>query len=221
MPPDAPVTRWWLVRHAPVPVVGRIIYGQLDVACDTDDLGAFRALAARLPRPDVALITQLSRTRRTFEALKAGGAELPDARVEPDLAEQDFGTWEGRTWADLRTEDADNVSRFWANPLVEPTPGGESFVDMVARVQAAIGRWTDAQPGADILAICHAGAIRAALCAFIDLPVARAMSVTIDPLAVTRLDHTPDHWAGDWTAQYINRDPRGLPGQDRDPDQRG
>lgn len=43
-------TRWWWIRHAPVvEQVGRL-YGQTDLACDTSDTAALKALAAILPK---------------------------------------------------------------------------------------------------------------------------------------------------------------------------
>ena len=43
------VTRWWWVRHGPVPSQKGLIYGQRDVSCDTSDVAAFQRLAKTLP----------------------------------------------------------------------------------------------------------------------------------------------------------------------------
>src|SRR5262245_23420968 len=48
MSPMPSVTRWWWIRHAPVPDGGRI-YGQSDLPCDCSDSETFAALAAEVP----------------------------------------------------------------------------------------------------------------------------------------------------------------------------
>ena len=70
--PDKPLTiatRWWWVRHAPVPDDGRI-YGQSDLDCDCTDAGVFAALADELPRDAVWVTSQLKRTRQTAKDVR-------------------------------------------------------------------------------------------------------------------------------------------------------
>jgi alpha-ribazole phosphatase len=92
------VTRWWWVRHAPVPDDGRI-YGQRDLSCDCGDAAVFAALAAALPADAIWVTSHLRRTTETARAIHAadpmkfGGLE-PAAL--PELAEQHLGDWQGR-----------------------------------------------------------------------------------------------------------------------------
>ena len=88
------VTRWWWIRHAPVPDGGRI-YGQSDLDCDCGDVEIFRILARELPRGAVWVTSNLARTRQTaaailaaaqadrFAAASHGHVELPERRREP------------------------------------------------------------------------------------------------------------------------------------------
>ena len=91
-------TRWWWVRHAPVPNSVRI-YGQSDVDCDCSNLEVFKALAAELPSKAVWLTSNLSRTHQTAAAIvgaleeKARPKENPVAI--PKFAEQNLGEWQG------------------------------------------------------------------------------------------------------------------------------
>lgn len=187
-------TRWWLLRHAPVPCPFGRITGRLDVACDTSEDEAFRALARRIPVNPVLVESGLIRCRQTAGALEAAGLLLPPPLVEPDLVEQDFGRWQGRSWTDLDTAKDPDLAGFWRDPANTAPPGGESFAAMMARVGGAMQEITAAQAGRDILAIVHAGTIRAALAQALDLTPAQALRFAVQPLSLTRLDATPDGW---------------------------
>ena len=135
-------TRWWWIRHAPVINPDGLIYGQRDLEADTGDAAAFAARAAGLPggRP-VLLTTPLRRTRQTLAALRAAplAEGAGDPAVEPDLVEQSFGDWQGRP----RVESTRALGRrhpFWLSPAATRPPGGESFVDLMARAATAIER---------------------------------------------------------------------------------
>jgi alpha-ribazole phosphatase len=205
-------TRWWWVRHAPVVDHGGRIYGQLDMACDTSDAGAFRALAGLLPREAVWVTSHLARTRRTAEAIAAAGLGAPLPLIEPDLAEQSFGDWQGKSWDEIAALDAEVSRRFWLDPTVNAPPGGESFVALILRVRQAIERLSETHAGRDIVAVVHGGTIRAALAVALDLEPAQAMAVKVDNLSLTRLDRIPGGVlrgrGGQWRVFGVNLPPR-------------
>ncbi|WP_448189284.1 histidine phosphatase family protein [Azospirillum sp. sgz301742] len=185
------VTRWWLIRHAPVINPESRLYGQADIEADTGDAGSFRALAAALPRGAVWVATHLRRTQQTAAAVRAAwdGEAPPAPLVEPTLAEQSFGEWQGLTYAELDASRPQATHRFWRAPAVERPPGGESFVEVVARVSAAMERLTAAHAGRDMVAVLHGGPIRAALVPALGLDPEMALRFRVDTLSLTRLDH--------------------------------
>ena len=190
----AHATRWWLLRHAPVPCPHGRITGRLDVACDTSEDEAFLGLARVLPVNPVLVESGLIRCRQTAGALEAAGMLLPPPIVEPDLMEQDFGRWQGRSWQDLEAAKDPGLAAFWADPAATEPPGGESFAAMIGRVAGALENLTAAQAGRDILAIVHAGTVRAALATALDITPAQALRFAVHPLSLTRLDATPEGW---------------------------
>jgi len=185
------VTRWWLIRHAPVINPEHRIYGQSDVPADTSNTAAFRALAGALPRGAAWVATHLSRTQDTAAAIAAAweGEAPPAPRIEPELAEQSFGDWQGLTHDELNATRPQAVHRFWLAPAVERPPGGESFVDVLARVTAAVERLTAEQTGRDVVAVLHGGPIRAVVALALGLDPEAALRLRIDTLSLTRLDH--------------------------------
>lgn len=186
---DACVTRWWLVRHAPVPNMQGRLYGSSDVACDTSDRAAFEALAAKLPADAVWLTSHLGRAKETARAIKAAGLNAPEPEIEPEIREQDFGQWQGLSWAEMEAKEPDAYRAFWESPARSAPPGGESFADMVARTAGVLERYNCTHAGRDIVAVCHAGSIRAALAHAMGLSPEGGMSVVIDTLSLSRIDH--------------------------------
>ncbi|OHC74912.1 MAG: hypothetical protein A3G18_01130 [Rhodospirillales bacterium RIFCSPLOWO2_12_FULL_58_28] len=189
---DSAVTRWWWVRHAPVIYKEGVIYGQLDVPCDTSDTDSFRALARTLPKDAVWVTSHLSRTKETAAAIAAQGLKTSKPIVEPDFAEQNMGDWQLKTWDELNVETDQLYRAFWHDPAHNAPPGGESFVDVINRVSAVIRRFNADYAGADIVAVAHGGTIRAAVAMALDLTPERALAVTTSNLALTRLDFTAD-----------------------------
>ena len=185
-------TRWWWIRHAPVPGYAGRLYGQTDLDCDTSDAVRFQALAASLPKGAVWVTSHLCRTHQTAEAICRHGAESGPMLSEPALAEQAFGTWQGMTWDEIRDAHGPAHAEFWTSPGERAPPGGESFLDMVNRVAGVVGRLTAQHAGRDIVAVAHAGSIRAAVAHALGLAPALGLSLQIDNLSLTRLDHHPD-----------------------------
>jgi broad specificity phosphatase PhoE len=147
------MTRLTLVRHAPSDATRRSAF-PLDEPVDARALDEARALAPRLGRFDVAWTSPAARARQTAEAL--GLAATP----APELDECDFGTWRGRTLAELDDEDPVAVAAWIEDPAAVPH-GGESLLALLERVRG----WLDARAndGGRVVAVTHAGPIRAAV----------------------------------------------------------
>lgn len=188
------VTRWWWIRHASVALASAYIYGHTDLACDCSDVTTFAALVAHLPVPGVVVCSHLSRACQTFARLAAAGWTAPKPLIEAAFAEQAFGAWEGATWEGLRAAADPHYTAFWTSPFTVRPPGGESFLDVVTRVRRAITRLSCTHVGHDIVAIAHAGSIRAALALALDLTPVQVHAIAIEPLSVTRLDCLGEIW---------------------------
>lgn len=195
--------RWWWLRHAPVPCpIGRIL-GNLDVACDTSDHEDIERLVRILPRNPVLIESGLLRCRQTAGALEMAGLDLPPAMIEPDFQEQNFGLWQGRSWTDLESTKDPLLPDFWGDPANMTPPGGESFADQMRRVAHAIDRMNHLNVERDVLAVAHAGTIRAALAHALNIDAAHALSLSIAPLSLTRIDYLSQGWR----VECVNRLP--------------
>lgn len=211
---DAVTTRLWWVRHAPVPHGGRI-YGQSDLSCDCADRAVFAGLAGQLPQGAVWVTSTLRRTHETAAAIVQAGLPGPDPIPGPgtialaDLAEQNFGQWQGLTYEELRHSRAGDFHRFWHAPAHLAAPGGESFVAMMERVSRAIHHLVAEQVGRDIIAVAHGGTIRAALALALGLEPEAALAFTIENCSITRIDRVDGPGQGHgWRVVTVNRPPR-------------
>ncbi|MHA1153082.1 MAG: histidine phosphatase family protein [Alphaproteobacteria bacterium] len=212
-------TRWWWVRHAPVVGHGGRIYGQDDFDCDCSDAATFQALARLLPADPVWVTSNLRRTHQTARAIREHLPRdtQPEPLMEPDLAEQNFGEWQGMTNDELAERRNGQWHRFWLAPAVEAPPGGESFVAVVERVTAVIARLSREHVGRDIVAVTHGGTIRAALAIALDLDPERALAIATENCGLTRIDHIAgeagSHAPGTeavWRIAQVNLSPKAL-----------
>jgi len=192
------VTRWWWVRHAPVvdAKLGKLS-GQFDIDAVLSDSQSFASAAAKLPTGALWITSNLKRTQQTAEALWAAGAERVEPLVEPDFAEQAFGAWTLKTWADVGALDNSETQTFWDDPAgIAPPPsdeyGTESFKDVCARVSARLEDVTAANAGRDIVCVAHAGSIRAAVAHALGLTAEQALALDVKNTSLTRLDHIGD-----------------------------
>lgn len=186
-------TRWWWIRHAPVENPERRLYGQQDLPCNCGETAVFQSLAKLLPDGAVWLTSHLQRTRQTAEAVLphfvTGDRTEPELLAEPAIAEQNFGSWQGMNFNQLKEHLGSTFDEFWRNPAKARPPGGESFADVIARVAKAVNHLNNEHAGRDIVAFAHGGSIRAALAHALAIDADSALSFRIDNCSLTRIDH--------------------------------
>lgn len=176
-------TQLWLIRHAPVDGPRGVIHAA-DAPADLSDVTAFAALKARLPAQAHAVCSPMRRTRETADGLGL------DAVDDADFAEQDFGAWTGRRHDDLATELGAAYQAFWQSPADNRPPGGENFVDQIARAKSGLARL----PAGDAVLVVHSGTIRAVLAIALGLSPDNALRFAIDPLSLTRIGRLESGW---------------------------
>jgi broad specificity phosphatase PhoE len=192
-------TNFWLIRHALVEENARaVLYGVMDVAlCEAtliEQAPMYRSLSRRLPRPAVWIVSPLSRTRRTAEAIFAHGYPPSALGVEADIVEQSLGEWQGLQHAELPARLALPKHAFWPLAGHEQPPGGESMAQVIGRVGSAMERFARELAGEDVVIVSHGGAIRAAVAHALDIGPDNALHISLQNLSLTRLEHSPQGW---------------------------
>ncbi len=152
----APQTDLVLLRHGPTAwnAAGRI-QGRSDQPLS--DRGRARVGAWHIP-PEFEgyrwVTSPLSRARETAALLGHDEAE-----TAPELAEADWGAWEGERLVDLRTRLGEAMADLEGRGLDFRPPGGESPRDLQTRLAPWLARV--AADGRPCIAVTHKGVIRA------------------------------------------------------------
>ena len=120
------------------------------------------------------LCSPLIRARDT-----AALAGLGPVVVEPDLAEWDYGAYEGLTTSRIRQERPD-----W-DLFTDGVPGGESAADVGRRVDRVIA-WVRAEPG-DVACVAHSHVLRVFAARWIGLDPSVGRSLVLDPATYSEL----------------------------------
>jgi broad specificity phosphatase PhoE len=182
--PSAHVSTLVLVRHAPTAATRSASF-PVDEPVEADALEAAAALGQRLPSRALALCSPARRARQTAEAVGL------KPRIDDALAECDFGSWSGRSLAELHTEDP-VATETWMTDSDSAPHGGESLSRFSARVSA----WIDAQAQRHetVVAVTHSGVIAAAVAHAIGAPVEAVWRLRPDPLTITELDGADGRW---------------------------
>jgi broad specificity phosphatase PhoE len=175
-----------------------MLYGTLDVELCPNELVAQRplhaALAARLPREATWVVSPLSRTARTADAIFAAGYPRSELTIVPGLTEQDLGDWQGLPHGHVAGLLSQPPHAFWPINAGEQPPHGESFPHVIRRVGAAIEHLAAVYPDRDIVAVSHGGAIRAAVAHALRIGAENALHLSVGNLSLTRIDREPEGW---------------------------
>jgi alpha-ribazole phosphatase len=200
LPKRTHATRFWWVRHAPVPEGAHRMYGSLDVDSDTSNEAVFAGVAAKLPQDALWITSPLKRTQQTADALISAGASAAAWVQDPDILEQNFGDYNGMTHEELFALRTDAYLGFWPSAPEIQTPNGESFAMLRARVENFVNRMIETHQGKDLVCVAHRGTILAALQIALDLPMKNSVSFDIGNVSLTRLTHHGDVAEGgpDW-----------------------
>ncbi|WP_296805921.1 histidine phosphatase family protein [Thiocapsa sp.] len=112
----------------------------------------------------------------------AESKKLPLA-ILPGLRERGFGAWEGLAAHQIPAEE---LTRFWDDPVGYAPPGGEPFEVFRERVTVTWGQMCEAgEPFT--LAVTHGGVIRVVLAEVLRMPPAASLLIEVPPACLSRL----------------------------------
>jgi broad specificity phosphatase PhoE len=190
-----------LVRHGDVEAAPGLCLGQTDAPLSAAGFGAVQQLAATWTEgpPRFLFSSDLKRAQQAAQIFAARFAIEPlfDAR----LREVDLGDWDGKRWEEVMRSDAARYEHWSANWVIQEAPGGESFADAIRRTGAWLASVLASTRDEDtVLAVAHAGSIRALLCHALGLPAQRAFALRIDHAHAARIRTR----AGQFEVSYVN-----------------
>lgn len=169
----------WLVRHGETEwsASGRHT-STSDIPLTDTGVAAAEALGKRLAGTgfDLVLTSPRGRSRRTAEL-----AGFPEALVDEDLVEWDYGSYEGVTTAEIR-ESVPGWS-VWTHG----SPGGESAEAVARRLDRVLDRVR--RHGGRVLVFGHGHASCALTARWLGLPVTEGRIFRLDTATISVLGH--------------------------------
>jgi len=177
-----------LVRHGATPTTGKVLPGRAP-GLHLSETGAAQADAvaervAELGGPGTPTAVYASPLERTVETARPIARRLGlRVRSERGLLECDFGDWTGAALADLAKRPEWSSVQRW--PSTFRFPGGESFLEMQARITSTLARLVARHRGETVVAVSHADPIKAAVAAAAGTHLDLFQRLVVSPCSVS------------------------------------
>jgi probable phosphoglycerate mutase len=184
-------TRIFLIRHGLNDYVKehRLAGRTPGVHLNAEGHAQASALAERLASDTIATIYS-SPLARACETAAPVAARLDlELQLLDGVKETDCGEWTGQPLDDLSKTD------LWRQvqgcPSIFRFPGGESFVEIQARVVAALDYVRLAHPGQTVAVFSHADPIKLAVAFYLGTPLDLFQRIEVAPASITELVFEP------------------------------
>lgn len=178
------MTTLFLIRHAEHALLDHAIVGRAaGVQLSPEGIRQAEALAERLEGSSIRALysSPLERARATAAAIAAiVGLEV---QTVEELNEIDFGEWTDRTLVDLH--ELEEWRRFNAFRSGSRIPGGETIIEVQARMLRLIERLCTLHPIETVALVGHGDPIKAALAYYLGVPLDLAQRIEISPASVS------------------------------------
>lgn len=181
------MSRFFLIRHGDCTGLGERISGRLPGVHLTEKGRAqVEELSERLSELNVDRIYS-SPLERTLETAQIVGNRLgiqPESRER--LLEIDFGDWAGMDFSELNQNDG--WERFNAFRIGTRIPGGETVVEVQARMVAEILHLQSEYPSSSLAVVGHSDPLKTLIAYFLGVPLSLIAGFTISTASVSILE---------------------------------
>lgn len=197
----------FLVRHAEAAGTreGRFV-GQGDPPLTSRGRHQAERIAQRMARLSIGQVISSPQRRALATARRIARVHRLSVDIRPELAELDFGEWEGRSWRTFAPRERRLHQAWLADPWGTVPPRGESLRSLWSRVGRFWRDFRSAQPKGATVVVAHGGSLRTLLCVALKLPPHAIARFVISPGAISCLEWHSDHA---WIAT-LNHDTSGL-----------
>ena len=193
--PSSGHSHFYLVRHGRTEGnVRRILVGRTDIPLDA--LGYRQAVAmaeslSSLAPPDVIVASPLLRARETAQAI-ADRLGMP-VDIDPDVAELDFGSFEGWTLEDIRAQHPEFASQMSDRDFDTAWPEGERLSEFHLRSIAALATLASRYAAHTAVVVTHGGFLGSVAAQLIGVPPNDWARFQIRNCSITHLEVAASH----------------------------
>jgi len=187
------LTRLILVRHAESEMQGCYV-GRLDPPLNARGRAQAATLARRMAGQSLAAVYSSPLKRALTTAQMIAAPHGLEVNVIAELAELDFGDWDGLTYQEIAEIAPQRFNRWLADPAQARPPNGETLLEMSQRVMEAINGIIAAHPGETVVVVTHGGPARIIVCHALGISLSEQWRIRQDLAAVSWLDFD-ERWA--------------------------
>lgn len=190
-------TRLLLVRHGQTAwnADGRFM-GQMDIGLNETGQRQAEAVGRRLAweRPQAIYASDLQRAWQTALCVhrsiteSCAPDEPPPLISEPRLREMNFGEWEGQNYEQIQDRHNAELKAWEADFLNVAPKGGESGLQMLDRLTAALDQIIARHPDASVILVAHGGPLQVLVAHLLGLPIDRMWQFHMSNTGVTEIN---------------------------------
>lgn len=125
------------------------------------------------------------RARATANAI--ANATRLEVFASDALDDIDYGSWTGRTAAEVNAEQPADYEMWLSAPEALRVPGGERVVDVQSRVWSAVSELACQRAGQTVVVVTHDIAIRLVVCRVLDAPLRAIHAICVDTASTSAL----------------------------------
>jgi len=185
-----PVTKILLVRHGHVEGISPERFrGRADLPLTSRGRAEAHAAAERVAsgwRPTKVYTSPLARCVATGAAIAAACHVL--AETTGDLIDIDYGSWQGRTCAEIEQSEPKLYAAWRTTPHLVRFPRGDSLQDLAARAADALRLALDRHRDETVVLVAHDSVNRALLLQLLDQPLSAYWRLAQDPCCINEVD---------------------------------
>ena len=188
-------TRVIAIRHGETDWnVATRLQGHTDIALNARGVWQAQRAAQALASEEIAAIyaSDLSRAHATALAIANHHPHVAPVITNTGLRERGFGIFEGQTYAEIETLWPDESRRWKQREPDFAPPGGESPVQVHARVQRTINDLAASHIGQQIVVVAHGGVLDMLYRLATQQDIRAPRSWDLNNAAINRLLWTPD-----------------------------
>jgi alpha-ribazole phosphatase/probable phosphoglycerate mutase len=156
------------IRHGETDMAGRFC-GHSDPGLNAAGVGQVGCLAEEIAMLGIERIYSSDLRRASQTATAIAQRIGVDVAYLPALREIHFGLWEGLNWQEVQERFPEQAARWLREFPLHRAPGGESYMESTARVDAVLVPFLEAATTTTTAIVTHRGVMRYALTKYFEL----------------------------------------------------
>ena len=146
--------------------------GEIDADLSDEGYAQAKRIGPLLAKLDLEAIyvSPMKRAQETAAPLAEATKLTP--RIERDLREIGYGSWDGRKESEIKTNDPETYQLWVQDPAIHGPPGGENGFAIAARAMPVVERVLASHKG-NVLLVSHKATVRVITCALLGLHIGR------------------------------------------------